>query len=135
MLFNIGWIDDPRKLPLLVGHGDDVNRFVASLPAEQPVLRSFARYLYSVGESALPEALTVMADRLQAGGALDGRAVFYLVATLKRHVYGQPQSLKTDPALRNATLMILDRLVEAGSSTAYKMRDDFTTPNVGSDIV
>ncbi len=135
MLFNIGWIDDPRKLPLLVDHEDDVNNFVTSLPAEPSILTSFAHYLYSVGESALPEALVVMAGRLQAGGTLDGNAAFYLAATLLRYVYGQPQPLKADPSLRNATLMILDRLVEAGSSAAYKMRDDFTTPNVSSDIV
>ena len=131
MLFNIGWTDDPRKLPLLMGNEDDVNRFVENLPATPSVLRSFTHYLYSVGDSALPEALAVVANRLQAGGMLDESAVFYLVTTLKRHMYDQSQSLKTDPTLRNATLIILDRLVEAGSSAAYKMRDDFTTPNEG----
>ena len=131
MLFNIGWRDDRVRLPLLIGHEADVNSFVTSLPATPPVLTSFARYLYSVGESALPGALTVVAGRLQAGGTLDRSAVSYLAATLQRYVYGQQQSLRTDPVLRKATLTILDRLVDAESSAAYRMRDDFTTPNAG----
>ena len=129
MLFNIGWMNDRANLPPLIDHEDDVNSFVTNLPATQPVLTSFAHHLYSVGESSLPGALTVVAKRLQTGDMLDGSAVSYLAATLQRHVYGQPQSLKTDPVPRKSTLTILDRLVDAGSSAAYRMRDDFTTPN------
>lgn len=129
MLFNIGWMNDRANLPLLIDREDHVNSFVTNLPATPPVLTSFAHYLYSVGESSLPGALTVVAERLQTGDTLDGSAVSYLAATLQRHVYGRPQSLKTDPVLRKSTLTILDRLVDAGSSAAYRMRDDFATPN------
>ena len=76
-------------------------------------------------------------DRLEAGnreGTLSGGAVDYLAAVLQRYVYGQPQSLKTDPILRKATFAILDRLVDAGSSAAYRMRDDFVTPNTTHSI-
>ena len=131
MLFNVGWGDDPGKLPLLVGHEDDVNVFVTRLPASPPVLKSYAHYLYSVGESALPDALTVVAGRLRVGGLLDGGAVSYLAAVLQKQVYGQPQLLKANPVIREATLAILDRLVDAGSSAAYRMRDDFATPSAG----
>ena len=129
MLFNIGWRNDRVNLPLLINHEDDVNSFVTNLPATPPVLTSFAHYLYSVGESALPGALTVVAERLQTEDTLDGSAVSCLAAILQRYVYGRPQSLKADPVLRKSTLTILDRLVDAGSSAAYRMRDDFTTPN------
>jgi hypothetical protein len=135
MLFNIGWRNNPVRLPLLIGHEDDVNSFVTRLPAAPPVLTIFVRYLYSVGESALPEALTVVADRLQAGCALDRSAVSYLEPILQRHVYGQPELLKADPVLRRATLAILDRLVDAESPAAYRMRDDFATPNAGQSVV
>ena len=131
MLFNIDWRDNPGKLPLLIGHEDDVNKFVTRLPAAPPVLTCFARYLDSVGESALPGALKVVADRLQAGDTLDKSAVSYLVPTLQRYVYGQQQSLKADLVLKEAALAILDRLVNAGSPDAYKMLNDFTTPNAG----
>ena len=39
--------------------------------------------------------------------------------------------LKADPVLYEDTLLMLDALVDAGSPAAYKMRDDFATPNVG----
>ena len=56
--------------------------------------------------------------------------VYCLAYALQRYVYGRPAMLKTDPALRRDTLLILDMLVDAGSSAAYRMRDDFATPNV-----
>ena len=43
-----------------------------------------------------------------------------------RRIY--PDALKQDNLLRNAVLYLLDQLVDAGSSTAYRMRDDFVTP-------
>ena len=124
MLFNIGGSDATGKWLPLVGHEADVNDFVTRLPASPPVLASYAHYLYSVGGSALPGALTVVRDILQSGCALEGSAVSYLTAILQRQVYGQPQSLKADPILRDATLAVLDRLVDAGSPAAYRMRDD-----------
>jgi hypothetical protein len=43
-------------------------------------------------------------------------------------VYGTPLALKADPKLRDAVMAVLDHMVEAGSSAAYRMRDDFITP-------
>jgi hypothetical protein len=47
---------------------------------------------------------------------------------LLRHVYGRPVELKQDQAFRDAVLLLLDILVESGSSAAFRMRDDFVTP-------
>jgi hypothetical protein len=58
----------------------------------------------------------------------DGNIVFYLESLLQRHVYGEPARLKSDQSVRTAVLQVLDQLVEAGSSAAYRMRDDFVTP-------
>jgi hypothetical protein len=54
--------------------------------------------------------------------------VFMLDVLLQRYVYGRPLELKRDAPIRNAVLLILDSLVEAGSSAAFRMRDDFVTP-------
>ena len=74
----------------------------------------------------------MVADILRAGeltGLLSSRnTVFYLESVLRRHVYGEPARLKSEPKLRAAVLYILDQLVEAGSSAAYSIRDDFVTP-------
>ena len=79
--------------------------------------------------------MRVVAGHLRAGDptGLLGRedTVHCLAYVLGGYVYGQPAILKTNPALREDTLLILDQLVDAGSPAAYRMRDDFATPNVG----
>ena len=133
MLLKMYWRDGLRSWPHLDGHEQQVNAFTTRLPATSPVLLSFAYYLYKVGERALPEAFATVVDRLQMGDPAqllsDGNTVFYLDSLLQQYVYGQPLRLKSDPELRVAVLHILDHLVDAGSSAAYKMRDDFVTPS------
>jgi hypothetical protein len=47
---------------------------------------------------------------------------------LQRYVYSKPLLLKGKSALREAVLMLLDTLIDLGSSAAFRMRDDFVTP-------
>jgi hypothetical protein len=51
-----------------------------------------------------------------------------LEALLQRYVYRKPLELKSQGDLREAVLFLLNLLVECGSSTAFRMRDDFVTP-------
>jgi hypothetical protein len=62
-----------------------------------------------------------------------GNTVFMLEALLRRHVYSRPLELKSNSNLRDAVLLLLDTLVEVGSSAAYRMRDDFVTPIPSTD--
>jgi hypothetical protein len=57
-----------------------------------------------------------------------GNTVFMLETLLQRYVYGRPLELKHQSNLRDAILVLLDLLVENGSSAAFRMRDDFVTP-------
>ena len=132
MLFRVHWNEGTRRWHRLGGHEQEVDDFVIRLPAAAPVLLAYCHYLYKIGEGALPRAFTILANRLEDGNAAvllsDGNTMFYLESLLQRYVYGQPLRLKSDPNLRKAVLAILDQLVEAGSSSAYRMRDDFVTP-------
>ena len=136
MLFKTYWKEGLRSWDHLHGHELRVSEFATCLPPSSPVLLNFAYYLYKVGGGALPDAFTVVADRLRAGNPRellsDGNSVFYLESLLQRYVYGQPLRLKANPELRTATLLVLDHLVDAGSSSAYMMRDDLVTPNSGT---
>ena len=132
ILFGIPWEEGVRHWNRLEGHEEDVNALMAGLPAAPPILLAYTRFLDGIGSRLLPGAFTNVADILRKGVPEDllsnGNTVFYLEAELGRHVHGEPSRLKSNPSLRRDVLYILDQLVEAGSSAAYAMRDDFVTP-------
>lgn len=59
---------------------------------------------------------------------IKGNTVFLLEFLLQRYVYGGRFELKRQRELREAVLVLLDILVDHGSSAAFRMRDDFVTP-------
>lgn len=132
--FDMGRPGGSRRRACPAGHEERVCGFVCRLPSTPRVLASFARCLYVSGTVSNPAPLKAVADRLRAGDPArllgGGDAVCCLAYALPWYVYGWPATLKTDPALRKDTLLTLDLLVDAGSSAAYRMRDDFATPNV-----
>ena len=132
ILFGISWKEGVRRWHHLDGHEQDVDDFMNRLPATASVLLAYSHYLYTIGEGALPGAFKVLANRLEVGDAADllsdGNTMFYLESLIQRYVYGQPLRLRSDPTLREAVLLVLDQLVDSGSSAAYRMRDDFVTP-------
>jgi hypothetical protein len=54
--------------------------------------------------------------------------VYYLETILTRLIYGGNRRIRVEADLRQAAMKLLDELVAAGSSMAYKLRDDFLTP-------
>ena len=123
---------DPKRLDHLVGNEYRINEFVANLPAASPVLASLTSYLFYVGRGSLPGAFSKVSKCLTSGNPMemlgDETTVFQLELLLQPYVYGKPESLKADPILRGDVLLLLNRLVDAGSPAAFKMRDDFVTP-------
>ncbi len=59
---------------------------------------------------------------------LSETTVFYLAGILGRVIQDGSMSMLAHDDVRQAVLFLLDELVEHGSSTAYKLRDDFVTP-------
>ena len=132
MFLGVHWKADARHWRRLGGHASRIDELVSRLPASAIILEAYTRFLYNIGERSLPDGFVVIAGRLRAGEpsamlALSN-TLFCLEALLGRFVYGEPLRLKSDPSLRSAVLLILDALVEAGSSAAFRMRDDFVTP-------
>jgi hypothetical protein len=126
------WKDDILHWRSLEGNAFRVHELFRALPPSALVLDKYVRFLYHIGEQSLPEAFRYIAERLQAGEPLSmlriSNTVFMLEMLLRRYVYGRPLQLKSNRGLRESVLYLLDVLVESGSSSAYRMRDDFVTP-------
>lgn len=131
------WKEDIRHWQALSegapnGHAHRVHDLFDALPPTSILLDNYVRFLYYIGETCLPDAFTRIASRLQSGDAPDmlrrGNTVFMLESLLRRYVYSRPIELKRKASLRESVLYLLDTLVESGSSSAYRMRDDFVTP-------
>ena len=116
----------------LEGNAHRIHALATRLPAVGVVVEAYLHFLYDIGRQELPDAFKVVesilerAENVQA--IFTSEATFVLVSLLGPFVYGQPLRLKGDVALREAVLKLLDHLVSAGSSAAYRMRDDFVTP-------
>lgn len=132
LLFGIRWKDNVRYWSRMKDQEYRVEHFVQEIPASIAAFKGYCRFLYHIGAKSLPDSFTVVAERLKDGepseSLVESNTVYYLESLLRRYVYGEPLQLKTDPDVREAVLYILNQLVEAGSSAAYQMRDDFVTP-------
>ncbi len=126
------WKDDVRHWRFLDGYAHLVHALFEALPPTSIVLDDYARFLYHIGERSLPDAFVLVGDALRRGNTQKmlarSNTVFMLEVLLQRYVYGRPLELKRDKRIRDAVLLILDCMVEAGSSAAFRMRDDFVTP-------
>jgi hypothetical protein len=126
------WKADARHWSALEGNDHFIHDLFEAMPASAVVLDDYGSFLYHVGGQSLPRAFVLLAKALQRGDPekmlMQSNTVYVLEVLLQRHVYGRPFALKQDPAIRDAALVILDCLVDVGSSAAFRMRDDFVTP-------
>jgi len=126
------WKDNVRHWRSLEGYAHNVDALFEALPPVWIVLDSYVRFLYHIGERSMPAAFVRIANALSRGNHADmlgeSNTVFMLEVLLQRNVYARPLDLKRDPSMREAILSVLDKLVEMGSSAAFRMRDDFVTP-------
>jgi hypothetical protein len=131
-----GWKDHVRDWSSLQGYADNVHSLFNDLPVSSRVLDDYVRFLYHIGAQELPGAFVRIAKHYFHTGsapALKSNTVYMLEILLRRHVYGRPLELKRNVELRDAILLLLDVLIEHGSSAAFRMRDDFVTPMGGEE--
>lgn len=129
------WKKDIRHWHRLEGQGHRVDELFSQLRGSAVGFYAYCRFLSDIGEISLPKAFVILLDSLMAGDPTlmlaDRNTVFLLESLLQRYVYAEPYRLKSEPDVRSAVLTLLDLLVEAGSSAAFRMRDDFVTPLSG----
>lgn len=126
------WKDTTKHWHSLEGHVQHIHNLFESLAPSACVMDAYIRFLYHVGEQSLPQAFVqihkkaIEGDPKQLLGNSNTR--YRLEVLLQRYVYSKPLLLKDKAALREAVLMLLDALIDLGSSAAFRMRDDFVTP-------
>lgn len=130
LFLGVNW-NEMKDWPPLHGESDRLRNLFLSLPPSREVMKCYCYYLAHAGTPTLPDALLGIAakhEELADDNPFCDTAVFYLEEILARAVNGGDNTVRVRSDLRNATLRILDALVEAGSSRAFKLRDDFVTP-------
>ena len=132
IFLGVSWKENVRQWGSLEGNAFHIHALFDDLPPSATVFNAYTRFLYEIGEQSLPNAFIRIAKRLQDGDHQQmmgrGDSVFCLEVLLQRYVYGRPLELKRHRELRESVLLLLDLMVENGSSAAFRMRDDFVTP-------
>ena len=126
------WKDDVKHWKRLEGHAQRIDTLATSLPAEVVCLEAYCRFLYTIGQHSLPDSFKTVATYFERNESIriasKSEVIYHLESLVGRFVYSEPHRLKADQKLRDAVLTILDELIAASSSSAYRMRDDFVTP-------
>jgi hypothetical protein len=132
LFFNTNWKDAARDWAPLHGHEKQIENLFNAIPPSGAALSAYTCFLYKIGAKTLPLPLIAIAAKLQGqdrGLFLSEGSVFYLEKVLSRLIQGGKKSALARNDVHKAVLFLLDELVEEGSSTAYKLRDDFVTPS------
>ena len=133
LMLNSHWKKGLRVWAKLGHHHTDIDQLFPQLPASADVLGGYAHFLFHVGADSLPEAFIRIAEKhgsaLAAAIPQERNLLWYLNCLVSREMYEHLPNLRQSPHMRAAFLSFLDALVEAGSSLAFQMRDDFVTPS------
>jgi hypothetical protein len=123
-----------REWAPLKGEEQRVRRLFDNLPPSRKALEEFSYFLAHTGTPSLPGSIVSIGRKLSSSNQniLSGVAVFYLETILTRLIYTGSGSIRNEADVRAHTIATLDAMVAAGSSVAYKLRDDFVTPDLSS---
>ncbi len=129
VFLDLYWKETTKSWRSLSGYESNVtDAFRALRPCEEGT-DAFATFLATIGSGLMPEVLPLLAEKLsQPGSVLSPRTLGRFETMLAGLIYAGSARIRQEPLLRDATLRVLDILIDAGSSKAYRMRDDFVTP-------
>lgn len=132
VFLNTQWNPGLREWRLLgAAHVQIDNAFLA-LPAAGIVLEAYLRFLTDIGARSLPGAVAHIESKfgtaLESALRASSNARFLLDQIVSRLMFEQLPALQR-PALRAPMLRLLEGLIQAGSSNAFLLREDFLTPS------
>ncbi len=134
LLLSKGWKEGVREWRLLGAASQRVDALFVALPVSSLALEAYGDYLLSIGKSSLPAAVRIiqsrMGDRLEDALRRSSSARTAMDQLVSRLMFEDLPGLQS-ATLRAPTLALLDALVQAGSSNAFLLREDFLTPSGG----
>jgi len=132
LLDGIFWKEHARDWKPAHGHEKELREIVLQAGTVPRVCKSFIRLLDGVGAFLLPKGLLCLDEVVQSGNPDeligDRNSLFSLSRILTPFVFSQTATLRSVPDLRDATLRILNAMVDQGSSAAFRMRDFLISP-------
>lgn len=132
LLDGVSWKEDARDWKPLHGHENKIRDFISAGGNAPCVCRSLVRLLDGIGAFLLPGACLWLDEALRDGNPSEmignRNSLFSLSRILTPLVFSRTAVLRNNGALRDATLRILDAMVDQGSSAAFRMRDFLITP-------
>jgi hypothetical protein len=131
LFLEISWKADTREWRPLMGHGHLLLTLFRELPPSASTLSSFSKLAARFQNEFVPKALPAISEKLAAlpyRSYLARSTMESLENMLEPLIFSGASDIRRKPELRTAVLNLLNMLVDAGSSPAFKMRDDFLTP-------
>jgi hypothetical protein len=135
LLLNTLWRSGLRRWTLLGEAHRLIDQIFTDFPPVGVVLEAYCVYLLAVGADSLPGAVSLI--HLKFGNQLPQALKQSMAAQsgmdqlASRLMFEHLPALQT-PAYRAPMLAILDALIQAGSSNAFLLREDFVTPSGGA---
>ena len=131
LFLGISWKAETREWRPLTNQSDRLVNFFRQLPPSANNLSSFSKLAARFQSELVPKSLPALSEKLASlpHRALLPRATMEsLENILEPLIFSGATEIRRNPELRKAVLSLLNMLVDAGSSAAFKMRDDFLTP-------
>jgi hypothetical protein len=124
---SVPWSNTRYDLPLLQCRPDFVAQCLKLAGDSRPTLENLLRLMAGIGQTqAVPAAVPQLRDAIRSAPADlfdDGNCLWNTETICRVAVHEHRPALMRDVTLRRATLDVLDRLVDAGSSLAFQLRD------------
>jgi len=135
LLLNTLWKSGLRRWTLLGEAHRSIDQLFTDFPPVGVVLEAYCVYLLAVGADSLPGAVGLIhlkfGNQLSQALKQSKSAQSGMDQLASRLMFEHLPALQTT-ALRTPMLAILDALIQAGSSNAFLLREDFVTPSGGA---
>ena len=126
------WKDEAKEWEPLTSHKDFIESAASAVGNTPAGFGALVSLLNTVGQVFLPDVVNWLAHAIESSQGTnlleDRNTDFELEVLLRNLCYSSGTVVRQRPELHRAVLMLLDKLVERGSHTAFRLRDYMVAP-------